>query len=70
MFPTNIVKPFSPRELVHRVRVLLERTLNINNNEQNILKFPRLKLELGRDDGLDYISTLWGVGYKFEVTDD
>lgn len=130
-----VVKPFSPRELVHRVRVLLKRTLNMESSEQNILKFPRLLIDklsrqakvdgkeitltpkefellyylasspgrvytreqilenvwgydyfgdlrtvdthvkklrekLGRGNGPDYISTVWGVGYKFEVTND
>ena len=127
-----VVKPFSPRELVHRVKVLLKRTLNVDTNEQSIIKFPRLTIDkmarmakidgnevvltpkefellyylakspgrvytreqilenvwgydyfgdlrtvdthvkklrekLGRDNGPDYISTVWGVGYKFEV---
>ncbi|NLT94577.1 MAG: response regulator transcription factor [Clostridia bacterium] len=130
-----VVKPFSPRELVQRVKVLLKRTLNIETNEQNILKFPRLIIDkparlvkvdgeekvltpkefellyylaknpgrvytreqilenvwgydyfgdlrtvdthikklrekLGRNNSPDYISTVWGVGYKFEVNDD
>ena len=130
-----VVKPFSPRELVHRVKVLLKRTLDIETNEQNILKYPRLAIDklarmakvddeevaltpkelellyylaknpgrvytreqilervwgydyfgdlrtvdthikklrekLGRSNGLDYISTVWGVGYKFEVKND
>jgi len=128
-----VVKPFSPRELVHRVKVLFKRTLNVENSSGNILKFPRLIIDklsrqakvddkeiiltpkefellyylasspgrvytreqilenvwgydyfgdlrtvdthvkklrekLGRDNGPDYISTVWGVGYKFEVT--
>jgi two-component system response regulator ResD len=130
-----VVKPFSPRELVHRVKVLLKRTLNTETNEQNILNYPRLSIDklarlakvdgeeraltpkefellyylakspgrvytreqilenvwgydyfgdlrtvdthvkklrekLGRSNGPDYISTVWGVGYKFEVKND
>lgn len=130
-----VVKPFSPRELVHRVKVLLKRSLNIKANEQDVLKFPRLAIDklarmakvdgeeialtpkefellyylaknpgrvytreqilekvwgydyfgdlrtvdthvkklrekLGRSNGPDYISTVWGVGYKFEVKND
>lgn len=127
-----VVKPFSPRELAHRVKAMLKRTLP-NNKQEKTLKFPRLEMDpvarkvllddkelsltpkefnllyylasspgrvftrdqlleniwgydffgdlrtvdthvkklrekLGRDSGPDYISTVWGVGYKFEVT--
>ncbi|MFZ7104027.1 MAG: response regulator transcription factor [Peptococcaceae bacterium] len=127
-----VVKPFSPRELVHRVKVLLKRTLNVDSNDQGVLKYSRLTIDklsrqakidgnevvltpkefellhylakspgrvytreqilenvwgydyfgdlrtvdthvkklrekLGRDSGPDYINTVWGVGYKFEV---
>ncbi|MGI6226592.1 MAG: response regulator transcription factor [Peptococcales bacterium] len=130
-----VIKPFSPRELVHRVKVLLKRTLNVETNERDILKYPRLIIDklarttkvdgeervltpkefellyylartpgrvytreqilenvwgydyfgdlrtvdthvkklrekLGRSNGPDYISTVWGVGYKFEVNND
>lgn len=126
-----VVKPFSPRELAHRVKAMLKRTLPIDKNEK-ILKFPRLQIDygarkvllddqevsmtpkefsllyylasspgqvftreqlleniwgydffgdlrtvdthvkkirekLGREEGPDYINTVWGVGYKFEV---
>lgn len=130
-----VVKPFSPRELVHRVKVLLRRTLKEDATGQNILKYHRLVIDklarqvmvdekeriltpkefellyylakspgrvftreqilenvwgydyfgdlrtvdthvkklrekLGRENGPDYINTVWGVGYKFEVKND
>ncbi|WP_035267543.1 response regulator transcription factor [Desulfitibacter alkalitolerans] len=126
-----VVKPFSPRELAHRVKALLKRTLP-GDKQEKTLKFPRLVIDhiarkvevdnqevsmtpkefnllyylasspgrvftreqileaiwgydffgdlrtvdthvkklrekLGRDNGPDYLSTVWGVGYKFEV---
>jgi len=129
-----VVKPFSPRELAHRVKVMLKRTLPINKQEK-ALKFTRLEIDpvtrkvlldmkelnltpkefnllyylasspgrvftreqlleniwgydffgdfrtvdthvkklrekLGRNSGPDYISTVWGVGYKFEAAND
>jgi len=128
-----VVKPFSPRELVHRVKVILKR-ISGNMGQGEALHYPRLLVDptarkvmvdgkeialtpkefnllyylagnpgrvytreqileniwgydyfgdlrtvdthvkklrekLGRDDGPDYINTVWGVGYKFEVTE-
>ena len=129
-----VVKPFSPRELVHRVKVMLKRTFS-DNKQNDLLAFPRLEIDnvtrkvlvdnkeitmtpkefdllyylasapgrvftreqileniwgydffgdlrtvdthvkklrekLGRDSGPDYINTVWGVGYRFEVPND
>ncbi len=126
-----VVKPFSPRELVHRVKAMVKRT-SANYQQGITLKFPRLVIDhearkvevddheismtpkefnllyylasspgrvftreqileniwgfdffgdlrtvdthvkklrekLGRDSGPDYVNTVWGVGYKFEV---
>ena len=128
-----VVKPFSPRELVHRVKAMVKRT-SVNYKQEKTLEFPRLVIDhkarkvevdkheinmtpkefnllyylasspgrvftreqilediwgydffgdlrtvdthvkklrekLGRDSGPDYLSTVWGVGYKFEVQD-
>lgn len=127
-----VTKPFSPREVVTRVKVILKRVAKANNqSSQDIISYPKLRInprerevkvegrvvELSpkeyellliltkhpkqvfkreqlydriwgidyygdirtvdvhinwlRDKlGLDYIKTVWGVGYKFEVVKD
>lgn len=126
-----VVKPFSPRELVARVKALLRRS-KVNRDHREYLKFPGLEIDvaarevrvegklinltpkefelllflarhpgqvlsrekileqvwgydfygdlrtvdthiknlrekLGRERGQRYITTVWGVGYKFEA---
>lgn len=130
-----VLKPFSPRELVHRVKVILKRTFNLDIKNQETLEYPRITInqlarqvivdnqeiiltpkefdllfylaqnpkrvfsrenimenvwgydyfgdlrtvdthvkkireKFNRINGPDYIATVWGVGYKFEVNDD
>lgn len=130
-----IIKPFSPGEVIARIKAVLRRITPIANNEPSIIKFPPLEVDINnysvrleeenlnftkkemevlwmlaaspnkiikRDDlldniwGIDYfgdtrtidthikriraklklegqynwdIKTIWGIGYKFEVSD-
>ena len=126
-----VTKPFSPREVVTRVKVILKRVNNKDSDEKDIISYPSLKIDPGerkvtvqdkvidlspkeyelllilaqnpgqvfnrerlyeRIWGLDsygdlrsvdvhinwirkklnvnYIKTVWGVGYKFEVEEN
>lgn len=39
-------KPFSPRELVARIKAVMRRVGTGNNTEENILKFPGMRIDL------------------------
>lgn len=41
-----IVKPFSPREVVARIKVVLRRINDSNKNDLHVLKFPGLEINL------------------------